>query len=76
VGAIFEAGKVHHAIDASKGGTSAAVSMRVKLLLGENVTATLTLEGNHGFCVARECCAVLFLLGFAGSNEGASGRGI
>jgi hypothetical protein len=36
----------------------------------------LTLEGNHGFCVARECCAVLFLLGFAGSNEGASGRGI
>ena len=41
VRSVFGAGKMNHAIDAGKGGASAAVAMRVELLLGENVTARL-----------------------------------
>ena len=39
--AVFGARKVYHAIDAGESGTSTAVSVRVELLLGQNVTAAL-----------------------------------
>jgi hypothetical protein len=41
VSTVFKARKVYHAIDAGEGGTSAAVSVRIKLLFGKNVTTTL-----------------------------------
>jgi len=39
--AVFGARKVYHAIDARESGTPTAVSMRVELLLGQNVAAAL-----------------------------------
>jgi tRNA threonylcarbamoyladenosine modification (KEOPS) complex Cgi121 subunit len=47
MGAVFEARKVNHAINAGKRGTAAAASVRIEFLLGENVSAALTLKGNH-----------------------------
>lgn len=38
---ILGARKVYHAIDAGESGTSTAASVRVKLLLGQNVTTAL-----------------------------------
>src|SRR5690606_9489663 len=45
--AVFSAGEVHHAIDAGKGSTATAVSMRVKLLLGQDVAARLREVQRH-----------------------------
>lgn len=41
VSAILDAGEVDHAINACKGGTVAAIAMRIKLLLGQDVAALL-----------------------------------
>lgn len=44
---VLDAGEVNHAINASEGGAVAAVSMRIKLLLGEDVTTRLAGKGDH-----------------------------
>jgi hypothetical protein len=38
---ILEAGEMYHAVDAGERGSSAAVAMRIKFLLGEDVAAGL-----------------------------------
>jgi hypothetical protein len=38
---VLGAGEVNHAINASEGGAVAAVSMRIELLLGKDVTTRL-----------------------------------
>jgi hypothetical protein len=50
--AVLCTGKVHHAIDAGEGGTPAAVSMLVELLLGQDVAARLVKDAKE---VVR-CC--------------------
>jgi hypothetical protein len=45
--AVFEAREVNHAVNAGKRGSAAAVSVRIEFLLGENVSAALTLKGHH-----------------------------
>lgn len=44
MGTVFSAGKVYHAVDAGEGGAAAAVTMRIKLLLSENVPAGLWID--------------------------------
>lgn len=41
MGSVLSAGEMCHAINASEGGSVASVSVRVELLLGEDVTALL-----------------------------------
>jgi hypothetical protein len=56
VSAILSAGKVHHTIDAGEGGTSTAVSVRVELLLGQNVAARL--EESNGLLLDDAGCRI------------------
>jgi hypothetical protein len=54
MGAVLCAREVYHAVDAGKGGTATAVSMRVELLLGQDVAAGLF---NDAETVVR-CCRI------------------
>lgn len=41
---IVSSVKVHHAVDAGEGGAATLVAMGIKLLLGEDITASLEIE--------------------------------
>lgn len=41
MGTIFKTGEVDHAVNASESSSSAAVSVGVELLLGQDITTTL-----------------------------------
>ena len=51
---VFGPGEMDHAIDASKGRSSTAVSMWVEFLLGQNIAAALEADVSIQFVVVEE----------------------
>ena len=60
--AVFCSVEVHHAVDAGVGGAATLVAVRVELLLGEDITASLETPTQR---VSIHCLAE----GCAGSNS-------
>ncbi len=71
MGSVFSAREMDHAIDAGESGAPAAVSMRVELLLGENVTAGLASPADDGLDGSRAQQAIeeAVTTGWVGSKE-------